>query len=482
MKKFGARIIILFSLSLLSAFPWIDNTFRLVETGSENEIRRAIETDYSFKDHTRSSEKENLLMAALKNNRGNAVIDMILKQAEISPDSKTKSGVTAFMYACQYETDMDAIKTMLYPGASSDAKKAARILAKDKNGLTSFDYARKNPTYSEEVLGLLGLFAVEPVRGTPAEKESPQIEEEKTEPPPEEALPASPKEPPLPAPTEEEITEETENSPQEEIGKPSEENEPTASGERSLIDLNAVPAPSVLPESVYLYDYAANTVLPVPIPASLIAAEEAERAFIADANKTDSNGRTKLMKAAKKGDIPLIENLLFSGAEIDAKDDDGWTALMYAARFQKDADVTRLLLFKGADRSLKNKYGLSALVLASGYSESADVISALLETCAADSDTAREALSYGISNCNKAEVLQAFVDKGVPLNVPFEGKTPLMVACETNKNTKIIEWLLKNGAEKQQIEAATGKTAFDYAKGNRKLPHNVIYWSLNPNS
>ena len=84
MKKFGARIIILFSLSALMASPWIDNIFLLIETGSEREIQRAIETDYSFKNHTRSSEKENLLMAALKNDRNNAVIDLILKQAGIN--------------------------------------------------------------------------------------------------------------------------------------------------------------------------------------------------------------------------------------------------------------------------------------------------------------------------------------------------------------------------------------------------------------
>ena len=155
---------------------------------------------------------------------------------------------------------------------------------------------------------------------------------------------------------------------------------------------------------------------------------------------------------------------------------------MYAARFQSNPDVTKLLLVKGAERTSKNKYGLTALTLASGYSENAGVVSALLESYNANSDEARAAFAYGISNYNKPEVLQAFLDKRVPLNIPYEGKTPLMLACQTNSNTEIIEWLLKNGASKYQQEAATGKTAFDYAKENKKLPHNVAYWSLNPNS
>ena len=172
MKKFSLFLAVLFSLGALFAFPWIDNIFKLVENGSEREIQRTIETDYSFKDHTRSSEKENLLMVALKNDRGNDIIDLILKQGGISPDSKTKSGVTSFMYACQYESDMDAVKNVLYTGASSDAKKAKRILAEDKNGLTSFDYARKNESKAQEILSLLSIFAVEPEKEAETEDES----------------------------------------------------------------------------------------------------------------------------------------------------------------------------------------------------------------------------------------------------------------------------------------------------------------------
>ena len=188
------------------------------------------------------------------------------------------------------------------------------------------------------------------------------------------------------------------------------------------------------------------------------------------------------MLAAKKGDITKIEDLLYSGAEINAKDDEGWTALMYASRFQANPDVTRLLLLKGADRGVKNNYGLTSLLLAAAYSENAEVLSALLESYSADSDEAREAFAYGISNYNKPSVLQAFMDKHVAVNVPYNGKTPLMVACQTNRNTKIIEWLLENGASKYQVDASNGKTAYDYAKENRKLPHNLAYWSLNPNS
>lgn len=468
MRKSGFFLVFLLSLSPLAATPWADNLFILVETDTPKSIRRAIETDYSFRNFTRTKEKENLLMAALKYARGNDVIDLLLHEARISPDSKTRRGVTAFMYACQYETDIDAVRNMLFTDAKSDKKKAKRILTRDKEGLTSFDYARRNEAISQEVLELLNMYADEPV--APQEESEPQEEqttfgdmlaEEESEPPPE----------PVEIAQTEEKPEEEEPA---EIPPPIEKN--------TLLDLASLDPPTVIPESIHLYDYADDKYARTAIPESLIAAEESEKKFIPDANARDFAGRTSLMLAARDGDIPLIENLLHSGAEINARDDDGWTALMYAARFQKNPDVTNLLLHRGADRSIKNKYGVSALLLASGYSESADVVSALLETYNPNSDEAREAFAYGISNINKNEVLQAFIDKKVPLNIPYNGKTPLMLACQTGRNTDLIEWLLRNGASKYQTEAATGKTAYDYAKENKKLPHNVTYWSLNPNS
>ena len=478
MKKAVPLFFIFFaSLSAIHARPWVDDAFLLVETENPKKIQRAIETDYSLRNFTRYAEKENLLMAALKYSRGNDIITLLLDDARIDPDSKTKNGVSALMYACQYETDIEAIKSVLFKNARSDSKKANRILLKDKDGQNCFDYARKNEVMSQEVIDLLSLYAQEPfneveepVQEEPAEPDEPAEEVPFGDFAEEFDIPQLPDEKIAPAPVVVAQVDEKEMV------------EPPKADVNSLVDIGAVSAPVVIPESIYLYDYADDKFAALAIPESLIAAENASHKFIKNANERDSAGRTKLMMAAKKGDINRIEDLLYSGAEINARDEEGWTALMYAARFQPNPDVTKLLLFKGADRAAKNRYGLSSLLLAAGYSENPEVVAILLETYSALSDEAREAFAYGISNYNSTNVLQAFIDKRVPVNIPYDGKTPLMVACATNKNTKIIEWLLENGASKYQIEASTGKTAYDYAKENRKLPHNIAYWSLNPNS
>lgn len=465
MKKVFSVLALLSSISSLFAFPWVDDAFILVETETPQKIQHVIETDYSFKDFTRFAEEENLLMAALKASRANDVIDLLLKKARMSPDSKTKGGVTAFMYACQYETDIEAVENVLFYGAKDDSKKEARILTRDNDNLTAYDYARKNELISQEIISLLNAYASEPVAF--AEEEPAQESPEEAEAPVETPVETQPEEP------EPDLEFDEEQAP---------ESEEPAEVKNTLLDLSSLSSPVLVPESIYLYDYANDKYAQLEIPAALVAAEEAAKHFIADANRRDSNGRTKLMLAAKKGDIAKIEDLLYSGAQIDAVDKDGWTALMYAARFQKDADVTKLLLYRGADRSIRNKYGITPLMLSAGFSENPDVVSILLDTYSPDSEEARQALAYGISNYNSPAVLQAFIDKQVPLNVPYDGKTPLMLACQLGKNTDVIDWLLVNGASKYQVEASSGKTAYDYAKENQKLPHNVTYWSLNPNS
>ena len=247
----------------------------------------------------------------------------------------------------------------------------------------------------------------------------------------------------------------------------------------ALISLDKMVAPEIPAESIYLYDYAENASSDNAIPDELL--KYSEFTFIENANEKDSKGRTKLMTAAKNGDIKKIRNLLFSGADVNARDNEGWTALMYAVRFQKNADATEVLLKNGASPLIKNNYHINSMMLAAAYSENPKVIEAVIRAYPASSEELRSAFSYGIRNSNSASNLRPFLEKNLQLNVPFNGKTYLMYACEFNKNTDIIALLLDFGAEKNTKEQASGKTAFDYAKENRGLKRDSIYWMLSKN-
>ncbi len=61
----------------------------------------------------------------------------------------------------------------------------------------------------------------------------------------------------------------------------------------------------------------------------------------------DEDGSTALIEAAGKGHIEIVKLLIEKGAKINAKDNDGVTALMYS---KGDSPTTRLLIEKGAGR------------------------------------------------------------------------------------------------------------------------------------
>jgi len=69
------------------------------------------------------------------------------------------------------------------------------------------------------------------------------------------------------------------------------------------------------------------------------------------------------LAAAKKGDTGRVEALLKAGAEIEAQDQGGRTALMLAAQYGR-ADTVRLLLAAGAHAEVRDKRGWNAYMLA----------------------------------------------------------------------------------------------------------------------
>lgn len=66
-----------------------------------------------------------------------------------------------------------------------------------------------------------------------------------------------------------------------------------------------------------------------------------------------SDGTTELMGAAAIGDLHGIGRLLAGGADIDATDERGWTALMFSA-MRDELGAVDLLLRKGADPTRRN--------------------------------------------------------------------------------------------------------------------------------
>ena len=230
---------------------------------------------------------------------------------------------------------------------------------------------------------------------------------------------------------------------------------------------------------VYLSDYMVYDIETIDD----VTADDENDKLIAKPDVRDAAGRTLLMHAAKDGNEKEIKLLLKSGANVNLKDKDGWTALMYAVRYSSNLECTESLLEAGADISLKNKYGSSALVLASCYNENPLILSKLLSKYKSSDKEVLRSLVFLLSEQNISEKdqlakLRFYIDQAVPLNVLYEGKTPLMYAAKYGNSTKIIKMLIDNQAS-PLLRSTEGKTAFDYAMDNNNLAHDETYWALN---
>ncbi len=79
---------------------------------------------------------------------------------------------------------------------------------------------------------------------------------------------------------------------------------------------------------------------------------------------TVRDGFSPLMTAAAAGNVDVARVLLEAGANVNEKDDDGNTAFHRAASYQPGSAMIELLLQSGVDVDAKNRFGKTALALA----------------------------------------------------------------------------------------------------------------------
>ncbi|WP_051537744.1 ankyrin repeat domain-containing protein [Treponema sp. C6A8] len=273
--------------------------------------------------------------------------------------------------------------------------------------------------------------------------------------------------------SEEEITDATEE-PFQEVLRPEESEEAEESGFSFVPETSDS---SLRYKKEYLQDYAVADEFVIP------PVEPVEKKLIPNPNERDNKGRTDLMKAAASGNEWQVKNLLESGAKVDLQDDDGWTALMYAARYSDSLSTMNLLLEAKADTKTINKYGASAFLLAVCYGNNPQITERLMDYYQpSDKELLKAFIFLLSSNYSFDYVMKAkinlFLEKEIPLNTFYNGKTPLMYAAQYASSTEVIKILLEHDALKT-LRSVEGKTVFDYAKENSKLARDDIYWSLN---
>ncbi|KAH8649522.1 hypothetical protein BGZ61DRAFT_511306 [Ilyonectria robusta] len=167
----------------------------------------------------------------------------------------------------------------------------------------------------------------------------------------------------------------------------------------------------------------------------------------ADVNASDNDGWTPLLRALENGHEAVAMLLIIKGADVHASNEHGWTPLLRALRNGYEA-VVRVLIDKGADINASDKYGISPLFLASRKGHEAVV--RLLINKRADvnaSDNNRWTPLLRASENGYEAVAMLLIDEGADVNASNEyGWTPHFLASR-NHHEAVAKLLVEKGVE-----------------------------------
>ena len=182
-------------------------------------------------------------------------------------------------------------------------------------------------------------------------------------------------------------------------------------------------------------------------------------------NGSAKNVIDHLLNAAFKGHTETVKALLAEGADPNAEDDIGQSALIGAAR-NGHSDTVSVLLAAGANANARLRTtGWTALTLAAKNGH-LDIVKALLENGAEPNikdKFGRTALMWAAEN-GHSMVVKALISKGVDLHAKDRfGKSALTLAkMKKRRNTvKVLEEAgsreVEHGMTPEMVEAALGK-------------------------
>lgn len=146
-----------------------------------------------------------------------------------------------------------------------------------------------------------------------------------------------------------------------------------------------------------------------------------------------TEGGGELVEAVQNDDPAAVAALLRKKVDVNAQEDDGATALAWAA-VRCNPQVATLLLHAGANPNLRNEQGIGPLYLA-------------------------------IANGSEA-LVRLLLEKGADPNLARDGgETPLMTATRLGQ-IRVMRILLERGAEVNAREKKFGQTALMWAAGH----------------
>ncbi len=190
-----------------------------------------------------------------------------------------------------------------------------------------------------------------------------------------------------------------------------------------------------------------------------------------DLGVRDASGNTPLMQAAFYLDATQVAAFLDRGADVNATNAAGMTALMKAV---SDVEKVQLLIARGAEVNRVTKAGNTALIIACFEFGTAPVVRELLSRGAEvhPLNNARNDALKAAAAAGDVEVLRVLLDHGADPNskaaiqASSGGNTALMVAAQCG-HLEIVRMLLARGAD-VNVQTANGNAVSHAAFTHRQ--------------
>ena len=165
----------------------------------------------------------------------------------------------------------------------------------------------------------------------------------------------------------------------------------------------------------------------------------------------DSNGCSLLQVAVKNGQRDCVRLLLSNGATPNVKDREGMTPLCHLFSLDRSIalDIGGLLLSAGANPSIGNLEGSTPFTYAAEHGYIGLVSLFIEQNCDIGGKDVHGATAlHSAALGGQAEIVELLLKKGLYFDVlSSHGQTPLFSAVARRNNVKVIELLLKAGAD-----------------------------------